>query len=288
MARLDRSVLPRMAGALRRVGRAGRRMAAATGRPGRALSHAARRNVTITTAVVAVALAAGLIVATGGDRHHSVAPAPPNPQTVLPGGQLGPAAGQQASAYIAMAQQREAQLDVSRSSEVTAVVDLNGYLTSAAVSSVLSQLPGVTLSRAFARAAPPAAGGVHTVTATVADLGAQLAQIRHSAHLLVLEYQRRVAIAQQAPTPHNERIVRQYAAIARQARADAAGIGPTADCVFALVVTGPPHELRRLAGRADVRVLDPAPQGVATQDLMIVPLEPQTVGAVAPLQFAAD
>jgi hypothetical protein len=288
-ARLDARVVPRLATVIRGAGRTGRRLGSVTGPPGRLLARIARRNPTITTAVATVVAAAILIVATGGDRHQAVAPAPPNPEVVLPGNELGPVAGQPVSTYLSAAQQRRAQLPSSPASEVTAVVDLNSYLTADAVTSVIAALDGVQVSRAFARAAPPANGDVHAITLMPGDeLAQQLTDLRAAAHEVTVNYRKRVAIAAANPTAQNEQVVTEYADVARQAKVDEVGLGATTGCVFALVVTGPPSQLERLATQPDVRVLDPSPAGVRTDDLMIVPLEPQVAGTVPVLEFAGD
>jgi hypothetical protein len=289
LTRLDARLVPRLAGAVRRFGRASRRLGAATGPPGRFVARAARRNPTITTAVVTVVAATTLILATGGDRHQAVAPAPPSAEVVLPGNQLGPTTGDQVSTYLAAAQDRRAELSVSRAQSITAVVDFKSYLTAAAVASVLAGEDQVQVTDAFARVAPPAQGDVHTIPlGSGSDLALALTRLSLAQHQTVVSYRKHVALAKRHPTPANQLIVTEYASIAKQAKTDAAGIGAALGCVFALEVTGPPSELQQLATRPDVRVLDPAPSTVATADLMIVPLEPQVVATVPQITFARD
>lgn len=290
LVRLDERVVPRLGGALRGVGTAGRRGAAATGAPGRFIGRAVRRNPTITTAVATVAGAAVLLVATGGDHHRAVAPVRPSLAEALPGDVLGPTAGDSASTYLGVAQQRLKTIAASATPlPVTAVVDFTGYLTPAAVDSELSGLDGVQVIRAFVRVAPPATGAVHTVTLlSGSDLGTDVALLQAQAHTIVVNYGKRVAIAKADPSVANEQVVTEYADEARQAKIDAAGIGLTSGCVFALVVTGPASQLEQLGALPDVRVLDPAPPTVPREDLMIVPLEPQVLTTVTPLDFAGD
>jgi hypothetical protein len=203
---------------------------------------------------------------------------------------LGPTAGQPVAGYLTTAQGRLKAMTVSGStSKVTAVVDLSGYLTAAALNSQLSGLTGVQVIRAFARVAPPADGDIHTITvAANSDLAADIDAVQAEAQTVVVNYRKRVAIAAADPSSANEAVVAAYADAARQAKIDASGIGATAGCVFAMVVTGPADQLERLATSSDVRVVDPAPSSVPQQALMIVPLEPQTIGTVPPLEFAGD
>jgi hypothetical protein len=289
LTRLDERVVPRLGGALRG---ARHRAAAATGAPGRGVGRILRREPTITVAVVIVAAAALLLYTTGGDHRHAVPPARPStaPTPSLPGDVLGPTVGQPVSTYLGVAQQRLKAIGTSGTSlPVTAVVDLTGYLTPAALDAQLNGLAGVQVIRAFVQVAPPAAGDIHTVTLTSgSDLAADLDGLRAQAHTLVVNYRKRVALETSDPSAANEAVVTAYADAARQAKIDSGGIGAAAGCVFALVVTGPASQLQRLATQPDVRVLDPAPASVARDSLMIVPLEPQTIGTVPPLEFAGD
>lgn len=286
LRRLDAALVPRLAAVLRGIGYAGRGLARATGRPGAAVGRLARRNPTFTTAVVAVVVAAGLIAATGGDRHHAVAPAPPDPQQVLPADQLGPTPGDTVANYRAAAQQRLSELTTATAGRLTAVVDFNSYLTAPAVASVLSGLPDVVVSQAYARVAPPASGGVHAIAlGPSSDLALELTRVSRFEHRIVVNYRKRVALANQHPTAANLQVVSNYATVAAQAKTEARAIGANVGCVFALTASGPASQLKTLAARSDVRILDPAPPNVAAADLMVVPLEPQVTDVVPVLSF---
>jgi hypothetical protein len=288
---LDQRLVPRLGGALRRIGGAGRRTTESTGAPGQVVGRLVRREPVITAAVVVVAAAAVLLAATGGDLHRAVKPtstvasSPPLPNDVL-----GPTAGQPVAGYLATAQSRLKAMTAGGSAgQVTAVVDLSGYLTAAALGAQLDGLTGVQLIRAFARVAPPADGDIHTITVIAnRDLAVDLDEVQAEARTVVANYRKRVAIAAADPSAANKAVVSAYAGEARQAKVDASGIGAGAGCVFAMVVTAAPDQLERLATSPDVRVLDPAPSSVPQQALMIVPLEPQTIGTVPPLEFAGD
>lgn len=287
LARIDARLVPRLARAIRGVGGGVRRLGRVGGRPRRWLGRAARRNPTITTAVVAVAVAAALIVATGGDQHHAVAPAPLNPQLVLPGNQLGPATGEPVSTYLAAVAQRAGELPGTNAPAVTAVVDFTSYLTAAAAESVVAGQTGVQATRAFVRVPPPQAAQVHAVSLTTgSDLALDLSRLAATARQIVVSYRKHVALANAHPSVKNVQVVTEYAALARQAKIDTAGLSATAGCVFALEVSGPPAQLEALAKQPDVRVLDPAPSSVSPADLVVVPLEPQVTGVVPAPHFA--
>jgi hypothetical protein len=276
LARIDARVMPALARAVRAAGRGVAAAARLAGPPGRWAARWSRRNPTIAFAIVAVLAAAGLIVTTGGDTHHAVAPAPPAPSVVLPGNTLGPAQGQLVSAYLAEAAQRRSDLDTSRAAEVTAVVDLNSYLNASAAQQLLDNLPDVTVVLVYARAAPPAAGRIHALSIPAgSDMGAVLDALATQARQFLALYHRYERQNQVAPS---QRIATQIAANAdraAQAQVDSVGVGSSVACVFAMEVSGPPSELRSLSQRPDVRVLDPAPSNVPVSRLMIVPLEPQ-------------
>jgi hypothetical protein len=245
-----------------------------------------RRNPTISVAVVAVLIAAVVLGLDG--RHHTSGPALPNPASVA-GVALGPTPGESVSTYLASAAQRRLELASTNARSVTAVVDLRSYLTPSAVASVLATTSGVQLSTAFATAAPPLHGEVHSIAlSSVSDLGGDLTHLQSNARTVVRSYQARVALARRHPNATNKHVVSAYANLAHESRIDAAGLGARVGCVFAVVVTGTPGALQRLATESDVRVLDPAPAAQSATDLMIVPLEPQVTSTVAPLAFAGE
>jgi hypothetical protein len=287
LARIDERLVPRLAAAVRGTAGSVRRFVGSGGPPGRWVARTARRNPTIATAVGAVVVAAVLILATGGDLHRAVAPAPPNPQLVLPGNQLGPASGEQVSTYLAAVAERAGELPGTSAPAVTAVVDFNSYLTASAVQSVLAGHAGIQVSRAFVRVPPPQPGQVHAVTlASGSDLAQGLSRLAANARQIVQSYHKHVALAKRHPSSKNVQVVTAYAGLARQAKLDMTGLSATAGCVFALEVSGPPAQLEALAKHSDVRVLDPAPPTVSTSDLMVVPLEPQVTNIVPAPHFA--
>jgi hypothetical protein len=240
----------------------------------------------VTAAVVAVAVASGLILGTGGDQHHAVAPPPLNPQQVLPGNQLGPTSGDTVAAYETAAKQRLSELSTSRAGQLTALVDFRSYLTAPAVGSVLAGLHDVTLTQIYAQAAPPADGEVHPIAiGTGTDLGVILTDFATQERHYLRAYRHKAAKAKANITPDSIAFLERNRPLAKEAVVASTGIGANVGCVFAVIVTGPPAELTKLAQRSDVRVLDPAPPNVAASDIQIVPLEPQTTDVVQPLRF---
>lgn len=286
LARLDAALVPTLAGMVRGLGRGLRRLGRATGPPGRLVGRTARRNPTLAAAVVAVAVAAGLILGTGGDSHHAIAPPPPDPQQVLPGNQLGPLTGSTVASYQAAARQRLSELSTSSATKLTAVVDFTSYLTAPSVTSVLSGLPGLTVTQVYAQAAPPADGAVHPVAvAAGSNLGVVLTRVAVAERRYLQAYRRQARKAKVNVTPESLAFIARNRPVAKEAKVASVGIGANIGCIFAVLVTGPPDMLTALAKRPDVRILDPAPPNVAASDIQIVPLEPLTTDVVEPLRF---
>lgn len=290
LARLDERVVPALGRVIRGGGRASKGVAGATGRPGRAVVAGIRRYPVVATALALVALAAVLITVTGGDDRSAVRPKASNVVPAPADSQLGPQPGSQVSSYLAAAGLRSQQLSsLPATAHVTALLDLTGYLTPAAVTTMLAGRPAVTIIRGFARVPPPSAGGIHVLTVgSGAGLGEQLAAARSSARSTVAQYRLERRIEARHPSARLEAAIAAGAAAAVAARADAAGLGPTCGCVFALEVSGPVSRLLAVASLADVRVLDPAPPATSLADLRVVPLEPQVTGIVPQLQFSGE
>lgn len=293
LARVDDRAVPALGSGLRGIGRAGRGVGAAlsraTGPVGRWAGGFSRRQPTVVAAFVIVVAAAVLWVATGGNHPKSVRPLPSAVVPPLTGGALGPEVGSTVDSYLVAAAQRRQQIEALPSGQqLGAVIDLNGYLSPKAISTVLAAVPDVEIERGWARVAPPQNADVHVLTVGVGGgLAAQLAQAQRSARQLLSSYA--LAVEARAAHPLNPRVRDLVATKEPQvpaARVDAKGLGPACGCVFALVVTGPVGELEQIAGLTDVRVLDPAPPGTSIDSLRVVPLEPQVTDVVEPLQFA--
>ncbi len=287
---LDDRALPVVANMLRRLGRVSRALAGPDGAIGRRVTPWIRREPVVAVALVAVAFAAILIAATGGDDQGAVRP-PAHTGPKLPAGHLlGPVTGSSVTSYESLAAQRRSSLDqLAGSQQLNAVVDLSDYLSPQAVAELLSKTPGIVVRRGFARVPPPQDARVHVVlTSATTDLSAGLAAATQSASQIALRYERELSRSITRPSPRLQARVAAGAALAAQARIDANGLGPRCACVFALVVTGPVGQLQELDRQAAVRILDPAPVGASLRSLMIVPLEPQVSGTVPALSFAGD
>jgi len=74
------------------------------------------------------------------------------------------------------------------------------------------------------------------------------------------------------------RLRRAYESAARTAAAEAAAYRAQCACVFAAVVRGAPVALDRIAGRPEVRVVDPAPEVRSLDRTEFRPLQPEQAG----------
>jgi hypothetical protein len=290
LERLDDWAVPALGGGLRRAGRAARASGRVSGPVGRWVIGFSRRQPVVVAAVLMVAAAGVLWGITGGDRTKAVRPAAASVGPALSSGDpLGPAPGSTVSAYLAAAALRRQQLAALPGSQrLNALLDLTGYLTPQAISTLLAAAPDVQIRTGFARVAPPDDAAVHVLTTSVGgDLAAQLGADQAEAKQDLTRYS--LALSAHAQHPRSAQL---NALIAAQepkipaARVDAKGLGPQCACVFALEVNGPVSQLEQIAGLTDVRTLDPAPQ--TGGQLMVVPLEPQVTGTIQPLQFAND
>ncbi|MBV9487269.1 MAG: hypothetical protein JO246_14575 [Frankiaceae bacterium] len=287
LARIDDRLIPRFAGAIRATARAAGRVGRLTGPVGRGAARWGRRNPTIATALVAVVAAVVLIVITGGDTRHPIAPAPPVASVVLPGNTLGPAQGQEVSTYLSEAEQRRSDLDASQAARVTAIVDLQSYLNASATEQLFTNLPDITVDQVYARSPQPN-GRVHAIPLSAgSDLSVVLTSVTTQARDFLTLFHRYVREERTSPSAAVFQQIQANRARAAQARLDVAGVGASVGCVFAVEVTGPPGELRSLSTQPDVRILDPAPSNVSVEDLMVVPLLPEVQsGPVPVLEFA--
>lgn len=290
LAGLDDRALPVVASALRGIGHAVRAVAGPDGTIGRRVAPWLRREPVITVAVACVAFAAILISATGGDGGGPVRPPSHVGPKLVAGEPLGPVTGSTVSTYEAAAATRRGALNqLAASQPLIAVVDLDAYVSPDAVNQLLSATPGLTVLRGFARVPPPKQADVHVVvTSDQGDLAAGLAQAQQAAGRVALNYERELSRSITDPSAKLATKVAAGAAAAAAARIDAAGLAPSCGCVFGLVVSGPVGQLEQLSRQAAVRVLDPAPVSATLSSLMVVPLEPEVIGAVPPLSFAGE
>jgi hypothetical protein len=242
-----------------------------------------------TAAVILIAVAAALIVLTGGDRRSAVRP---KPSTVVPAPadqRLGPTPGMSVAPYLAAARLRLQQLRALPAQQrVTALIDLTGYLTPQAVAASFSP-PEVTIQTVFATVPTARGAAIHTLTTkSAADIAPALTAARLAARTVVHRYRLELLAETQHPSPPLEAAISAGRIRVAEAVVDARGLGPTCGCVFSLLVNGPVGRLLPLADLPDVRVLDPAPPSSRLDQLMVVPLEPQVTGIVPALQYAGE
>ena len=290
LADLDARALPAVAKALRAVGRATRAVAGPEGVVGRCVAPWIRREPVMAIALACVALAAILIVVTGGDDKAAVRPPGDVGPRLAAGHPLGPVTGASVSSYESRASHRRQALnELAGSQQLNAVVDFNTYVSAQAVDQLLSATPGIRVLRGFARVPPPQQADVHVLlTAADTGLSTALTLAQQSASEVALHYERQLSRSITHPSTELETRVEAGAARAAAARVDANGLGPTCGCVFALVVAGPVAQLEQLSHQAVVRIVDPAPVGATLNTLMVVPLEPQVTETVKPLTFAGE
>jgi hypothetical protein len=290
LADLDDRALPKLAAALRQIGRVARAVAGPEGGIGRRVAPWIRREPVIAIAVIFAVFAALLIVVTGGDDKGSVRPPTHVGPRLRAGQPLGPVTGATVSSYQAQASTRRAALSqLAGSQQLSAVVDLDRYSSPQAIEQMLSGTPGIRVLRGFARVPPPQQADVH-VLLTSADTGLStaLTLAQQAAGEIALHYERLLSRSITSPSTDLQAKVEAGADRAAAARIDANGLGPTCECVFSLVVAGPVAQLEQLSRQAAVRILDPAPVAATLNSLMIVPVEPQITDVVKPIAFAGE
>ena len=290
LATLDDRALPAVARALRGAGRVVRSVAGSEGVVGRRVAPLIRREPVIAIAILCVAFAAVVITVAGADGKGPAHPPTHAGPRLAAGHPLGPVAGATVSSYESQASLRRAGLNqLAGSQQLNAVVDLNDYLSAQAVDAMLAGTPGVRVLRGFARVAPPQQADVHVLLpSATSGLSTALTLAQQAAGEVALHYERLLSKSITNPSTALQTKVEAGAARAAAARIDANGLGPTCECVFALVVAGPVAQLEQLSHQAAVRILDPAPVGATLNALMVVPLEPQVTETVKPLAFAGE
>ncbi|MGN6472051.1 MAG: hypothetical protein ACTHK4_00170 [Mycobacteriales bacterium] len=288
LADLDDRALPKVASALRRIGRATRAVAGPEGVVGRRVAPWVRREPVIAIALACVAFAAILIAVTGGDDKGTVAPPRDVGPRLAAGRPLGPVTGAMVSTYEAQASRRLAALSqLAGSQQLNAVVDFKDYVSAQEIEQLLAETPGIRVLRGFARVPPPQDADVHVLlTSADAGLSTALTLAQQSAGEVALHYERLLSRSITHPSTDLQTKVEAGAVRAAAARIDANGLGPTCGCVFSLVVAGPVAQLEQLSHQSAVRIVDPAPVGASLNSLMIVPLEPQITEKVKPIAFA--
>jgi hypothetical protein len=239
--------------------------AGGAGRRGRVLGGVA------VAGVVAVVTAA---VFASGD-------APPPDDTVGDVVRVGAVEGDQVPLYADRARAELRALVSAGTAEAYALVSLRGYATPTGVLPVLADVETV---RAFVRMPVP---GVQTaiesfgVRTPAADIPAAMARIADERETGAADDERTAARLAGNDAKEQE-LKRFYTESARLDRAEAAAYRQGCTCVYAVVVRATPLRLTQLAGRAGVRVVDPAPEVRRLDRTVFLPLLPEQTTVVAP------
>jgi hypothetical protein len=209
------------------------------------------------------------------------------PEVADPGGDLvrvGVVEGQSISGYLRASRgELNTLLPASGSpaaGETWALVSLTGYLPPDRLQAVLAETP---VAQVYARAPLP---GVRTQVVKIpvyrmpADvvagmLGAALARDQEQA-----EY-RKLGSELEGDGVNEVRLRRAYDTAAQTAASEAVAYRAHCACVFGAVVRAMPATLERLAGRPEVRVVDPAPEVRRLDRTEFRPVQPEQTAAAS-------
>ncbi|MFI5957148.1 hypothetical protein [Cryptosporangium sp. NPDC051539] len=236
----------------------------------RRLARGARRLSRSWTALVTVLLAVGLVVVA----YRAGTRSTPVDDTVSDVPRVGPAEGQQADAYRAAASR---ELDAAPAGRpVWALVSLTAYQRPAALDALFAT---TSVTRVIARVPLP---DVQTqlVTLVVDRLAVDVATgMRRTA---TAKEQAAATAASSAASAGTDELKQVYAADAAVERREAAAYRSLCACVYGAVIRATPEQLRELAQRAGIRVVDPAPEVTRLDRATFVPLRPEQSGTVGP------
>jgi hypothetical protein len=268
---LDERVLPRLTLGLNRIlGRSPR----AGGVDGAGQADRARGRVLGTTAVLGVVAVVGAAVYVSGDT-------PPTDSTVGDVVRVGAVEGDQVGRYTDRAGAEVRALVSGGTAETYALVSLRGYATPGGVLPVLADVETV---RVFVRLplpdvqTPLVSFGVRTPAADIPAAMARIAAERETA----AAQDERTAAGLSGGDPKERELKAFYTGSAALDRAEAAAFRKGCACVYAVVVRATPVRLQQLAGRAGVRVVDPAPEVRRLDRTVFLPLLPEQTTVVAP------
>jgi hypothetical protein len=259
---LDRRLLPPLAGRLDRLARSGR--GGWRRRRPRPLIVAALASV---TAVVAVVL------------WTAAHPPPPDPAAAAVA-RVGVVDGQSVAGYVAASRSELARLVAAAAGTATrtyALVMLNAYLAPDPLGPTLA---GVEVAQVHTRVPLPdrrTAIGQIPVAEVPADVVEGMATVAAGKDREAREY--RSLSAKLTGGGRDERRLRAaYAGQAQLAAAEAAAYRAGCSCVYAAVVRGAPAALDGLAGRPEVRAVDPAPEVSRLDRAVFLPPLPEQTG----------
>jgi hypothetical protein len=270
---LDDRFLPVAATRARRAARVLER----AGTRGRGVADAVMRVLRERPVISGVLLLAivGAIVATAVTEHR---PTSTSTTRSVRFADVGPSAGVRAEDYVAATHRRLDRLSAGDGRETYAVVDFSGYVTVATAGQAVN---GMGVFRAYFRAVVP---GVQTQphTALVRSMSEVASSIASTATVerSAAESFQKLAGAIPTRTSIEKQVRDTYARQAQIAAVEGRALTPTCACVYALVVHGTVADLKALARRPGVRVVDPAPAGIPLEGLAVVPLLPEITGAM--------
>jgi hypothetical protein len=206
---------------------------------------------------------------------------PPPDVTVGEVVRVGAAEGDQVPLYTDRARAELRALVTAGTAEAYALVSFRGYATPGGVVPVLRDVETV---RAFVRL--PVAG----VQTPIVSFGVQTPAVDIPAAMARVAAQREAAALEDEKTAAGlsgddarERALKAfYTDNARLDRAEASAYRQGCACVYAVVVRATPVRLAELAGRAGVRVVDPAPEIRRLDRTVFLPLLPEQMAVVAP------
>jgi hypothetical protein len=270
---LDERVLPRLARGLSRL--VGRTPALSTG-PAEPLRGGNRR------ARVLGAVASLGVLAVVGTALYVTTDTPRPDLTVGQAVRVGAAEGEQVSLYTDRARAELQALVSAGTTETYALVSLRGYSTPGTVAPLLT---GVETVRAFVRLPLE---GVQTpivsfgVRRPAVDVPAAMARVAAEREATAREDEK-TAAGLSGDDPKERQLREFYTGNARLDRAEAQAYRDGCACVYAVVVRATPVRLAELAGRAGVRVVDPAPEVQRLDRTVFLPLLPEHTTVVGPV-----
>ncbi|GAA3389901.1 hypothetical protein [Cryptosporangium minutisporangium] len=234
------------------------------------LGRGARRLSRSWTALVTLVLVVGLVVVA----YRAGTRTAPVDYTVGNVPRVGPVDGQQVDAYRSDASGELGGLPAGTA--VWALVGLAEYQRPAALPTLLS---GYSVSRVVARVPLP---DVQTqlVTLVVDRLAVDVpAGMQRTA---AAKEQEASTAESAAASADDAELARVHTAGAALERREAAAYRELCACVYAAVVRATPEQLRALAERPGIRVVDPAPEVSRLDRATFVPLLPEQSGTVGP------
>lgn len=234
------------------------------------LGRGARRLSRSWTASITLVLVIGLVVVAGRAGTRTA----PVDDTVGNVPRIGPTDGAQVGAYLSASSAELAALPAG--TPVWALVGLSGYQRPDALPALLT---GYSVRRVVTRVPLP---GVQTQLVTLVvdrlavDVPAGMSRIAAEKEGAA------ESAGSAARTAGSADLAEVYTSIADVQRREATAYRQLCACVYAAVVRASPAQLRTLAQRPGVRVVDPAPEVTRLDRATFVPLLPEQSGTVGP------